>query len=110
MTTAECVMIMVAGVRRVPVTDWYASYHMCRREQNQVGFLKRACAFLCLDVRFGHLGLRGMEKPTCHKNARLPHLYEVLCTLSYLWLVGNGGMGTIISTITTILPFPPNQR
>ena len=29
---------------------------------------------------------------------------------SYLWLVGNGGMGTIISTITTILPFPTNQR
>ena len=29
---------------------------------------------------------------------------------TYLWLVGNGGMGTIISTITTILPFPTNQR
>ena len=28
------------------------------------------------------------------------------CRLSYLWFVGNGGMGTIISTITTILPFP----
>ena len=33
MTTAECVMIMIAGVRRVPVTDWYASYHMSRREK-----------------------------------------------------------------------------
>ena len=30
--------------------------------------------------------------------------------LAYLWLVGNGGMGTIIRTITTILPFPTNQR
>ena len=30
--------------------------------------------------------------------------------LTYLWLVGNGGMGTIISTITTILPFSTNQR
>ena len=29
---------------------------------------------------------------------------------SHLWLVGNGGMGTIISTTTTILPFPTNQR
>ena len=28
----------------------------------------------------------------------------------YLWLVGNGGMGSIISTITTILPFPTNQQ
>ena len=30
--------------------------------------------------------------------------------LAYLWLVGNGGMGTIISTTTTILPFPTSQR
>ena len=30
--------------------------------------------------------------------------------LIYLWLVGNGGMGTAITTITTILPFPTNQR
>ena len=29
---------------------------------------------------------------------------------TYLWLVGNGGMGTILSTITAILPFPTNQR
>ena len=29
---------------------------------------------------------------------------------AYLWLIGNGGMGNIISTITTILPFPTNQR
>ena len=29
---------------------------------------------------------------------------------TYLWLVGNGGMGTIIGTITTILPFPTNRR
>ena len=35
---------------------------------------------------------------------------ETLNPHTYLWLVGNGGMGTIISTITTILPFPPNQR
>ena len=34
------------------------------------------------------------------------------CTVlkTYLWLVGNGGMGIIMSTITTILPFPTNQR
>ena len=35
---------------------------------------------------------------------------RVMRQFSYLWLVGNGGMGTIISTITTILPFPTIQR
>ena len=34
----------------------------------------------------------------------------ILVVKTCLWLVGNGGMGTIISTITTILPFPTNQR
>ena len=44
----------------------------------------------------GFVGLRGLEVGLGHS--------------TYLWLLGNGGMGTVISTITAILPFPTNQR
>ena len=37
-------------------------------------------------------------------------IVSIVVPFSGLWLVGNGGMGTIIRIITTILPFPTNQR
>ena len=66
-------------------------------------------AILLLHVASVRIGCFDMDSQAKPKQALLLPNQKGL-GFTYRWLVGNGGMGTIISTITTILPFPTNQR